>query len=153
MAKYMLVANQTIQSAELRDAALELQAHDQQADMTLIVPATRVVHGLIWDEVETKAVAQSRLEAGLAWLKTEGVHVVEARVGDEDPVLAVEDELRRDRYAGVVISTLPPGVSRWLKLDVVSRIQRRLPPERHVVHVVSNPELAGATEPGRTRSS
>jgi len=110
--------------------------------MTLIVPATRVVHGLIWDEDETRAAARSRMEEGLALLKAAGINVVEGRVGDEDPVLAVEDELRRRRYAGIVISTLPPGVSRWLKLDVVSRIQRRLPPERLVVHVVSNPETA-----------
>jgi hypothetical protein len=140
MPNYMLVANQTIQSVELRDAALDLQARDPAAEMTLIVPATRVVHGLIWDEDETRAAARSRVEEGLALLKAAGINVVEGRVGDEDPVLAVEDELRRRRYAGIVISTLPPGVSRWLKLDVVSRIQRRLPPERLVVHVVSNPE-------------
>ena len=142
MPNYMLVANQTIQSVELRDAALDLQARDPAAEMTLIVPATRVVHGLIWDEDETRAAARSRMEEGLALLKAAGINVVEGRVGDEDPVLAVEDELRRRRYAGIVISTLPPGVSRWLKLDVVSRIQRRLPPERLVVHVVSNPETA-----------
>jgi hypothetical protein len=142
MPNYMLVANQTIQSVELRDAALELQARDPAAEMTLIVPATRVVRGLIWDEDETRAAARSRVEEGLALLKAAGINVVEGRVGDEDPVLAVEDELRRRRYAGIVISTLPPGVSRWLKLDVVSRIQRRLPPERLVVHVVSNPETA-----------
>jgi hypothetical protein len=108
-----------------------------------------VVRGLIWDEVETKAVAKSRLESGTAWLKAAGCHVVDGRVGDEDPVLAVEDELRRKRYAGVVISTLPPGASRWLKLDVVSRIKRRLPAESLVVHVVSNPELAN-THPSQT---
>jgi hypothetical protein len=142
MPNYMLVANQTIQSVELRDAALELQARDPAAEMTLIVPATRVVRGLIWDEDETRAAARSRVEEGLALLKAARINVVEGRVGDEDPVLAVEDELRRRRYAGIVISTLPPGVSRWLKLDVVSRIQRRLPPERLVVHVVSNPETA-----------
>jgi hypothetical protein len=142
MAKYMLVANQTIQGAELLDAALDLQARDAAVEFTLIVPATRVVRGLMWDEVETRAVAQSRLKAGMTWLKAEGCNIVEGRVGDEDPVLAVEDELRRRRYAGVVISTLPPGASRWLKLDAVSRIKRRLPAESLVVHVVSNPQLA-----------
>jgi hypothetical protein len=97
------------------------------------------VRGLLWDEVETKAVAQSRVEAGVRQLTAAGCNVVEGRIGDEDPVLAIEDELRRRRYTGIVISTLPPGVSRWLKLDIISRIQRRLPPERLVVHVVSNP--------------
>lgn len=138
MARYMLVANQTVESEELRQAALRIAAGDRTADFTLVVPATRVVRGLMWDEVETKAVAQSRLEAGMRLLRAAGCEIAEGTVGDEDPVLAIEDELRRRRYAGIVISTLPPGVSRWLKLDIISRIQRRFPPER-VVHVVSNP--------------
>jgi len=140
MATYMLVANQTVETDELRDAALEIQAGDRAAEFILIVPATRVVHGLVWDEVETKAVAHARLEAGMKRLAAGGVRMAGGRVGDEDPVLAVEDELRRERYAGIVISTLPPGASRWLKMDVISRIRRRLPPERLVVHVVSTPQ-------------
>src|SRR2546423_9748088 len=64
VARYMLVANQTIHSPQLRDAALRLQADDQHAELTLVVPATRVVRGLTWDEIETKAAAQTRLEAG-----------------------------------------------------------------------------------------
>jgi hypothetical protein len=144
MSRYMLVANQTVESEELRQAALRIASDDRTAEFTLVVPATRVVRGLMWDEVETKAVAQSRLEAGMRLLRSAGCNVVEGRVGDEDPVLAIEDELRRRRYGGIVISTLPPGVSRWLKLDIVSRIQRRLPPERLVVHVVSNPTTVSA---------
>jgi len=144
MARYMLVANQTVESEELRQAALSIVSDDRAAEFTLVVPATRVVRGLMWDEVETKAVAQSRLEAGMKLLNAAGCNVLEGRVGDEDPVLAIEDELRRQRYAGIVISTLPPGVSRWLKLDIISRIQRRLPPERLVVHVVSNPSAVSS---------
>jgi hypothetical protein len=142
MARYMLVANQTVETQELRDAAMKVQTGDPAAEFALIVPATRIVRGLVWDEVETKAAALARVELGLRFLTASGLRMVDGRVGDEDPVLAVEDELRRERYAGIVISTLPPGVSRWLKLDVISRIRRRLPPERLVVHVVSNPQPA-----------
>ena len=146
----MLVANQTIGSDELRNAVLELRANDQAAEFTLVVPATRVVRGLMWDEIETRAVARSRMEAGVELLRTAGCRVVEGRVGDEDPVLAVEDELRRRRYAGIVISTLPPGASRWLKMDVVSRIKRRFPSRLMVTHVVSSaPALAGQDLAGR----
>jgi hypothetical protein len=97
MAKYMLVANQTIETEELRDAALKLQTGDPSSEFILIVPATRVVRGLVWDEVETKSVARARLESGLRFLGDAGVRVVGGRVGDEDPVLAIEDELRRQR--------------------------------------------------------
>ncbi len=139
MARYLLVANQTIDSPEFRDAALRLQADDEAACLTLVVPATRVVRGLTWDELETKQVARLRLEAGMQLLRAAGCRIVDGSVGDENPVLAVEDELRRRQYAGVVISTLPPGLSRWLKLDVVSRIKRALPPRRLLVHVISSP--------------
>ncbi len=147
----MLVANQTIQSPELCDAALRLQADDENAELTLVVPATRVVRGLTWDEIETKAVARARLEAGVEFLRAAGCCVVDGYVGDEDPVLAIEDELRRRRYAGIVVSTLPPGVSRWLKLDVVSRVKRRLPADRLVVHVVGTTSNVGPPVENATR--
>jgi len=91
---------------------------------------------LTWDEIETKGVARARLEAGVEFLRAAGCCVVDGCVGDEDHVLAIEDELRRRRYAGIVVSTLPLGVSRGLKLDVASRIKRRVPADRLVVHVV-----------------
>jgi len=56
-----------------------------------------------------------------------------------NPVNAVEDAVRDNENAGrppfdqVIVSTLPHGPSRWLRLDVVSRLRKqvRLP----VVHV------------------
>jgi hypothetical protein len=137
--RYMLIANQTVRTRELLDAVLRLQALDDSAEFMLIVPATRVPHGLVWDEVEARAAARLRLELGMAHLSAAGCRPIEGSVGDENPVLAIDDELRRRRYAGIVISTLPPGLSRWLKLDVVSRIRRKLPPGRFVEHVISNP--------------
>lgn len=38
-------------------------------------------------------------------------------VGGPDPTLAVEAVLARDAFAEVIISTLPAGLSRWLKAD------------------------------------
>jgi hypothetical protein len=136
MTTYMLIANQTVRSRELLEAVLRLQALDDSAEFTLVVPATRVPHGLVWDEVETRAAAQACLELGMVHLRAAGCRVIEGSVGDENPVLAMDDELRRRRYTGIVISTLPPGLSRWLKLDVVSRIRRKLPPGRSLEHVI-----------------
>ena len=152
MARYLLVANQTIQTPELVDAALRLQDGDLGAEFALVVPATRVVRGLIWDEVETKVAARAALEAGLTFLRAAGCRVVDGQVGDEDPVLAVEDELRRTRYRGVIVSTLPPGISRWLRLDVLSRLKRRLSPTISIVHVFgqsSSTRTAPSPEPTR----
>ena len=140
MAKYLLVAHQTAERTELLEAARDLAAHDKHAEFTLIVPATPVGDLLVWDEGDTKEIAQRRASSAADRLQRNGIKVLDARVGDADPVLAVDDEFTAGRrYDGIVISTLPPGVSRWIKMDAVSRIQRTHPRVR-LIHVVSNEE-------------
>jgi hypothetical protein len=59
--------------------------------------------------------------------------------------VAIEDELRRPPgYDAIIISTLPPGLSRWLRMDLPDRIQRKfgLP----VIQVISRPEDIEAVE-------
>lgn len=137
MAKYLLVAHQTAERQELLDAALELAASDAQAEFTLLVPATPVAHLLAWEEGETKAVARSKARSATVALERNGIKVTEARVGDADPVLAVHDEfVAGRRYDAIVISTLPAGVSRWIGMDVVSRLRRQHPRVR-LIHVVA----------------
>ena len=58
------------------------------------------------------------------------------RVGNWDPYMAIEQELANEKYEAIVLSTLPPGVSRWLRMDLPSRVARRYP-EIRLVHVVS----------------
>ncbi len=51
-----------------------------------------------------------------------------------NPVYAVGVLLRRgERFDGVIVSTLPPGMSRWLKLDVPTRLARETDLEVEVV--------------------
>ena len=58
-------------------------------------------------------------------------------VGDSNPVEAVEHAIRRDgddAFDGVIVSTLPHGISKWLGLDVPSRLKRRTGLDvRHVI--------------------
>jgi hypothetical protein len=99
------------------------------------VPATPLGSLLVWEEGETAEVARRRAESARARLEAVGLRVVDARTGDQDPVAAVGDELRDGgRYDAIVVSTLPAGMSRWLKLDVVSRLRRSLPGHR-LLHV------------------
>jgi hypothetical protein len=144
MAAYLLVAHQTAESDELLACARELHGQDPQARFAMLVPATPVDHLLVWEEGETRELAQRAAEAAAARLRAHGLEVVEAMVGDPDPVHAIGDELRRRRhgYHAIVLSTLPAGVSRWLRMDAVSRVRRRYPKMR-VVHVES-PVPAGA---------
>ena len=140
MAKYLLVAHQTAERQELLDAATELAAHDAKASFALLVPATPVGDLLVWDEGDTKQVALTRARSAAEALQRSGIKVVDARVGDADPVLALDDEFTAGRrYDAIVISTLPPGLSRWIKMDVVSRL-RRTHPRVRLIHVVSSAE-------------
>lgn len=137
MASYLLVAHQTAERSELLDTARQLATEDPHARFTLLVPATPVGDLMTWEEGATKEVALSRATSAAAVLRRDGINLVGARVGDADPVLAVDDEfLAGRRYDAVVISTLPPGISRWIKMDVVSRLQRKRPRLR-VIHVVA----------------
>jgi hypothetical protein len=136
MGKYLLVAHQTAEASELLDAALALAAEESEADFTLLVPATPVGDLLTWHEGEAKQVARQRAESASAALRRNGLNVVEVKVGDADPVLAIGDEfVEGRRYDAVIISTLAPGVSRWIKMDAVSRVRRQHPNLR-LIHVV-----------------
>jgi len=137
MGKYLLVAHQTAEGQELLDAAKGLAARDSRARFTLLVPATPAGDLLTWDEGETKDIARARAQSAAAWLQGNGINVVGATTGDADPVAAIDDEfLAGRRYSAIVILTLPPGISRWIKMDVVSRLRRKRPRTR-VVHVVA----------------
>lgn len=145
MAAYLLVAPQTAERKEFVDAATQLAQKDPDARFTLLVPATPVGDLLTWDEGDTRDVARSRARSAEVELKRHGVNLVEVKVGDADPANAVDDDvLAGGRYDAIVISTFPPGVSRWIKMDVVSRLQRKHPSVR-VIHVVAEAEQAAAS--------
>ena len=64
-------------------------------------------------------------------------------VGDADPVYAVGVTLRRegtDAFAGIIVSTLPKGTSRWW--HVPRRIARRYP-DVPLTHLVAEQSLVG----------
>jgi hypothetical protein len=153
MAKYLLVAHQTAQSRELFEAAKGLAAQDPDARFSLLVPATPVGDLLTWEEGETKEVARVRARSAASWLQANGIKVVGVRVGDADPVSAIDDELLAGRrYDTIVISTLPPGVSRWIKMDVVSRLRRKRP-RMPVIHVVAEEAARDASTQGEAIES
>jgi len=60
---------------------------------------------------------------------------VDGAVGDANPLLAVRDQLDAGhQFDLVVVSTLPPGLSRWLRKDLATRIHRSCGlPVHHVV--------------------
>lgn len=137
MARYLVIAHQTADSPELLDCLRDLAAADQAAEFALLVPATPVCNTWVCDEIETERVARARADEAGRQLRRAGLNLTTVRTGDGDPIEALRDELNdADGYQTVVISTLPPGISRWLKMDVPARAQRLLK-DRDLITVIS----------------
>ena len=140
MHRYLVVANRTLAGTQLLDKLIELAARGP-SEFHVVVPAEPPrTHA--WTESEARAAAADRLSEALRRFAVLDAQV-DGEVGDADPSLAVEDVLIRDElFDAIVVSTLPPGPSRWLKLDLPHRLTGKfgLP----VIHVVGHPEPAVA---------
>jgi hypothetical protein len=123
MANVLVVANRTAESPELLDA---LKGRAEQGDVvfSLLVPATP--HGVAWaaDMHSGGSEAEHHMEAAVERMRAEGLEVAAGKVGDPDPVAAVQDEVNFGSYDEIVVSTLPGGISKWLKLDLPHRVER-----------------------------
>lgn len=122
MADYLIVANQTLGGAQLIEA-LQRRMRDGPARFHVVVPAT--VNSAAWTTTEddARAVAQERLERAIERFKELGAEV-DGQVGDARPLDAMQDALRRWPCDEIILSTLPAGASRWLRMDLVSRATR-----------------------------
>ncbi len=121
MRSYLVVGNQTLDSPELSTAIEERMATGEAA-FHIVVPATPNQRGLTWDEDEARAAAQERLDEALGRLRRMGATVT-GEIGHRDPVEATEDALRGREIDEVLLSTLPPGISRWLGQDIPTRLK------------------------------
>lgn len=123
MRRYLVVANQTLLGerllAEIRD---RLQAGPCR--FHVVVPATHGRDHAVWTEGHDCVIAQERLTEALERFRAEGA-VVDGEVGDEHALDAVGDVLRREPpFDQVILSTLAPGLSRWINQDLPHRIER-----------------------------
>lgn len=144
--RHLVVAHRTADSPELLERLRALAQDD--AEFVLLVPATPATYLEEFTEGRVRpatAIAAERAFRIRARMLEHGLNIAAARVGDWDPVEAVAEELRTTRYTSIVLSTLPRGISRWLRLDVPARLARRFP-DVAVVHVVAGSPAAMATE-------
>jgi len=133
--RYLVVANQTLGGEELLDALREKMAAGD-ASFHVVVPATQPLEGMVFSEADAKRLAQERLEAGLERFRRLGAEV-DGEVGGEDPLGAMSDALRDHGFDEIILATLPAGLSKWLKTDLPSRVERAF--ELPVTHVISHP--------------
>ncbi|MEO8477431.1 MAG: universal stress protein [Actinomycetota bacterium] len=144
----LLVADRTAAEPHVLEAICTRAAQAPTA-VTLLVPASRPRGGWTWDEASARGQARRRMRTVATSLRHAGISVATV-LGDFSPLEAIRDEMRRDTYDEIVISTLPTRVSRWLRTDLLTRVAREFPVQ--VSHVQLETGLVEVS-PGVSRSS
>ena len=116
MANVLVVANRTAECEELQQALTERASRGDDVKFTLVVPSA---HGFAKaaGSDDASAEAQPHVDNAVAKLREAGLDV-EGRLGDPDPVAAVQDAHNAGSYDEVIVSTLPTHLSKWLHLDL-----------------------------------
>ena len=121
-ARVLVVAHKTAATPALIEAVRERAARGS-ATFTLLVP--NVAHGLhkvVDPEDQDQDEAEAVLELALPLLEEAAGSRVEGMVGDPEPLSAIQDAINLHGFDEVILSTLPARVSRWLKLDLPSKV-------------------------------
>jgi CIC family chloride channel protein len=139
---YLIVGNQTLHSGALIDAVAARLALGP-CTFYVVVPATpahdlyrnvlNALEGDAPDEHGPRDVAEERLAAALGWIR-EGDARADGEVGAADPLIAIAEVLKTHHFDEIIVSTLPVHMSRWLHLDLPSRVAHAFDlPVSHVV--------------------
>jgi hypothetical protein len=149
--RILVVANQTAAGKELLDE-IRNRCRGVDCEVLLVSPALVGSRSQRWasDIDEGLDLARERMTRSVAALRGVGVEV-RAEVGDPDPNMAIEDALRVFPADEIIISTLPPGESKWLEHDVVERTRREV--DLPMTHVVVDLEGEHATLAPRTNAA
>jgi hypothetical protein len=122
-ARVLVVAHKTAATPALLEAVRDRAARGP-AKFTLLVP--NATHGLeaILDSGnhDQTTEAQQIIELAIPLLEEAAGGQVEGMVGDASPMNAIQDAINIQGFDEVIISTLPARVSKWLKLDLPSKI-------------------------------
>ena len=120
--RVLIVAHRTAATPALLDAVRERAARGPCA-FTLLVPTP--VHGLarVMDpEDARREEGEAVLDLALPLLEEAAGGPVEGMIGVPEPLAAVQDAVNLRGFDEVIVSTLSRRVSRWLHLDLPSKI-------------------------------
>ena len=143
MRRYLVVAHRTLGGAHLLEELHRRREADPYCGFHLIVPEYHPANRT-WNEHDVHLSAARTLQEMLERLAEMRIGAT-GEIGDANPVYAIGVTLRReghDAFAGIIVSTLPKGISRWWLLDVPQRIAN----EYHhlpVTHLVADEALVG----------
>jgi len=128
MRRYLVIANQTLATHQLRQELL-LRAEEDEALFHFIVPNTpEEDYASEWPAHEEAVAAgtegaRERLRFALALIRAAGAVALGA-LGDPDPMKAVQLQMQCSNYDEIIVSMLPEKSSRWHRSDLAGRIAR-----------------------------
>ena len=131
--KVLIIADQTAVGSHIAERMQHIVDVDPHTSFHLLAPFSPP-EGVDHDEALNASV--SRCERAVSDLTGNGFDI-EGRVGHGSPMVAVRQACQRVRPDLIVLSTLPEGVSRWLKMDLAHRIERKTGCPVEVIHAAS----------------
>jgi len=144
MRRCLVVANRTLQSAELREE-LRHRIESGPNSFYVLVPNTSAADyeipddlgvlppSLAWwatdyrgpaSDAEASAQARERLSETLADLAEHGV-TAEGDLGSSRPLEAMEKVFADHQFDEIIVATLPQPISRWLGTDLPHQAERK----------------------------
>ena len=133
----LVVASKTATSAHLMQA-VDGRAAAGPCQFTLLVP-----------DAKDRENADRTLKAALPAMRRAAGGPVKGLVGGPDLFEAVQDAVRGGDFDEIIVSTLPRRASRWLRRDLISRVEGLgLPVTPVVPKVVRDPTAGVGGIPG-----
>jgi hypothetical protein len=118
----LVVAHKTATTQPLLNA-VRSRAQRGPCVFTLLVPnTTHGLHKVVDPQDQSAGEAQGAINRALPLLSEAAGGPVDGIVGDPDPLAAIHDAINLHSFDEVIISTLSARLSRWLKLDLPSKV-------------------------------
>jgi hypothetical protein len=134
----LVLANETVAGRTLLDA-LRKRAAGGPIRVTVVSPQHEPSAGFVVYEESRRSAAERRVRRTLDLLHEAGI-AARGAVVDPDPLQALKDAVHQYRPHEVIISTHPPGRSRWLKKGVLEKARKACGvPVEHVVVDLESP--------------